>query len=95
MFKTTLLLLLPLALLAQRPWQEMTQPSIREVAANFPTPPREYGAIHWAIWGGELTQARIVQEFDQLVANGIYVVNLRSEERRVGKECRSRWSPYH
>ena len=23
------------------------------------------------------------------------VVSLRSEERRVGKECRSRWSPYH
>src|SRR3989441_5123634 len=23
------------------------------------------------------------------------VRNLRSEERRVGKECRSRWSPYH
>ena len=22
-------------------------------------------------------------------------VQLRSEERRVGKECRSRWSPYH
>ena len=22
-------------------------------------------------------------------------VRLRSEERRVGKECRSRWSPYH
>src|SRR2546423_11118587 len=21
--------------------------------------------------------------------------SLRSEERRVGKECRSRWSPYH
>ena len=21
--------------------------------------------------------------------------NRRSEERRVGKECRSRWSPYH
>ena len=23
------------------------------------------------------------------------VAVLRSEERRVGKECRSRWSPYH
>ena len=23
------------------------------------------------------------------------VVTVRSEERRVGKECRSRWSPYH
>ena len=24
-----------------------------------------------------------------------YSKNARSEERRVGKECRSRWSPYH
>ena len=23
------------------------------------------------------------------------VITVRSEERRVGKECRSRWSPYH
>ena len=23
------------------------------------------------------------------------LVSSRSEERRVGKECRSRWSPYH
>ena len=23
------------------------------------------------------------------------VEGVRSEERRVGKECRSRWSPYH
>ena len=24
-----------------------------------------------------------------------YCNSYRSEERRVGKECRSRWSPYH
>ena len=24
-----------------------------------------------------------------------YIIIFRSEERRVGKECRSRWSPYH
>jgi len=23
------------------------------------------------------------------------IAHARSEERRVGKECRSRWSPYH
>ena len=23
------------------------------------------------------------------------ILDARSEERRVGKECRSRWSPYH
>ena len=31
--------------------------------------------------------------FDQKVEGD--VVLRRSEERRVGKECRSRWSPYH
>ena len=25
----------------------------------------------------------------------VQVLGIRSEERRVGKECRSRWSPYH
>src|SRR5258708_34382259 len=29
------------------------------------------------------------------VANEFAAQSLRSEERRVGKECRSRWSPYH
>ena len=32
-----------------------------------------------------------------MVYGGISITSLsmRSEERRVGKECRSRWSPYH
>src|SRR3989475_12084435 len=29
------------------------------------------------------------------VPSTIHCDHLRSEERRVGKECRSRWSPYH
>ena len=31
------------------------------------------------------------------VLDTVYIENatIRSEERRVGKECRSRWSPYH
>ena len=29
------------------------------------------------------------------VASGDRISYSRSEERRVGKECRSRWSPYH
>ena len=38
--------------------------------------------------------------FGQLAAMSITELRkvaklLRSEERRVGKECRSRWSPYH
>ena len=32
-------------------------------------------------------------EVDGLFASNCFII--RSEERRVGKECRSRWSPYH
>ena len=35
-----------------------------------------------------------VPGFDPYV-NPTLTIGLRSEERRVGKECRSRWSPYH
>ena len=69
-------LLLPLPLAAQQPWQKITVPSSGEVAAHFRTPPREYGAIHWALWGGELTREKIVRDWDALVASGIFVVNL-------------------
>ena len=37
-------------------------------------------------------------DFDTLTSSAksnISRISLRSEERRVGKECRSRWSPYH
>src|SRR5256885_15394026 len=38
--------------------------------------------------------ARVVL-FVDLVTLEWFVQKPRSEERRVGKECRSRWSPYH
>ena len=43
---------------------------------------------------------RVVFQFDDLSLSGVDEIlllscQLRSEERRVGKECRSRWSPYH
>ena len=31
----------------------------------------------------------------EIITRGAYASSSRSEERRVGKECRSRWSPYH
>src|SRR3989441_5463945 len=37
-----------------------------------------------------------VDETDEAVWRRVIDIDLtRSEERRVGKECRSRWSPYH
>ena len=39
--------------------------------------------------------AEIVAQSEDIKANTVVGVAARSEERRVGKECRSRWSPYH
>ena len=36
-----------------------------------------------------------VLETDRMAELVDDINQLRSEERRVGKECRSRWSPYH
>ena len=35
----------------------------------------------------------VVASVADLLADAVN--DIRSEERRVGKECRSRWSPYH
>ena len=42
--------------------------------------------------------AEIVENIKTIIIDLIYqdgLEEMRSEERRVGKECRSRWSPYH
>ena len=86
------LFLLPLlapAALAQRPWQEITAPSVAEAAANFKAPPREYGAIQpFASWNGadpQEVRARIVRDFDRLSANGVFIVNLSPGRRAPGE----------
>ena len=44
----------------------------------------------------KMSQAAFFKAMERLVTDGILLrAAKRSEERRVGKECRSRWSPYH
>ena len=44
---------------------------------------------------GSLTHKFNIAGHEGYLTVGLYEDGLRSEERRVGKECRSRWSPYH
>ncbi len=37
----------------------------------------------------------VSKSLESIVNNYYGIAVSRSEERRVGKECRSRWSPYH
>ena len=38
---------------------------------------------------------RLIFKSGMTAKNYKFEQEIRSEERRVGKECRSRWSPYH
>src|SRR3712207_7402012 len=56
----------------------------------------EFGRLGLALEGVEQLEGAVeVVLDDRLAAAGDEHEPLRSEERRVGKECRSRWSPYH
>ena len=47
-------------------------------------------------FGGVIENVMTREEFPLEKAREILKdETIRSEERRVGKECRSRWSPYH
>jgi hypothetical protein len=71
------LLLMPSMVEAQSSWRQVTFPTVREAAASFAKPPSEYGAIHWAIWGGQQTKERITADIEQIHANGgsVYMLN--------------------
>src|SRR3712207_9459918 len=50
------------------------------------------------VWQNTATRQPLVGPSDFKVIGRYYAYEsciIRSEERRVGKECRSRWSPYH
>src|SRR5256885_12549347 len=61
--------------------------------------PEAYGGLGLSC----LSQGLLVEEISygcvavnlSIGGNGLGIMPLRSEERRVGKEGRSRWSPYH
>ena len=71
-----------------------------------PLPPLEVIALNRLAFGprpadlaafralGATDDARLQAYMDQQL-NPASIDDSRSEERRVGKECRSRWSPYH
>ncbi len=75
--RCALFAILPLLANAAEPWREITVPTVREAAAAFAQPPKEYSAIHWAIWGGQQNRERIAADIARIAANGggVYMIN--------------------
>src|SRR5260221_3776089 len=67
-------------------WMKALSASIRPAARSEPSKGISSRAA--------LAAGRVSLAFISVYLAGV-VGPVRSEERRVGKECRSRWSPYH
>ncbi len=74
---------------AQRPWQEVTVPTVGQAAANFKSPPHEYGAISpFTGWDGPdpvALKQRITADLDRMSANGMFLFNLASGKKSPGE----------
>ena len=65
-------------------WKDLTD-NVNSMASNLTAQVRNISEVTIAVANGDLSRKITVD------VRG----DVRSEERRVGKECRSRWSPYH
>ena len=63
-------------------WIKVLNPSTEEVISLMPD-----GTVEDA--------KRAIDAAEKAQGQWEMTPSIRSEERRVGKECRSRWSPYH
>ena len=67
-------------------WMETTRTGIAKVGFLYSA--NTIGAVIGTVLAGFY----LLRFYDVMIATSVAV---RAEERRVGKECRSRWSPYH
>ena len=82
----------PIPLFAETPG-EIAYPIVRDVDTNMYE--RQNGSDMEV---GSYAHRAILMDADEIPSieeSALSPTELRSEERRVGKECRSRWSPYH
>ena len=69
---------------------EALHPDLSALKGKMPLLAVCYGAQYLAHFGGGKVAPSNIREYGRA-----HLTTTRSEERRVGKECRSRWSPYH
>src|SRR3712207_9591703 len=72
-------------------------PNSFRFASSYYLSKKQYAAIaDSAFMIKLLKERRLEYSICAIFFNSSFTVSIRrSEERRVGKECRSRWSPYH
>src|SRR2546427_8544605 len=82
--------------------RDLTVTGVQTCALPISAELKKYGKATDVVWTQEEPQNQgawyqIRHHLQFCLADGqnLHYAGRRSEERRVGKECRSRWSPYH
>ena len=80
---------------------------MNDISKEMRIAPCAYAGLDMAIWDWKAKEAKLplykylgikkpfIPTSVTIGINPLSILLQRSEERRVGKECRSRWSPYH
>jgi hypothetical protein len=76
---------------AQGSWQIMSDPESGSLAANFKSPPPEYGMILWWGWDGPMTDTVIKRELDRIKAMGFRGVMIEAGYGMTAKYLSTEW----
>ncbi len=71
--------------------------TVAEIAGKYQIHPNQVQQWKKKLMEGasEIFQSKAERKENKPYTEDDLMKKIRSEERRVGKECRSRWSPYH
>ncbi|MCX6322521.1 MAG: glycosyl hydrolase [Bacteroidia bacterium] len=80
-----------ISLNAQQPWQQLSDLSVKEIAANFKSSPAEYGMILWWGWEGPMTDTVIKRDLDRIKAMGFRGVMVEAGYGMTAKYLSPEW----
>ena len=76
---------------AQGAWQIISDPESGSLAANFKSPPPEYGMILWWGWDGPMTDTVIKRDLDRIKAMGFRGVMIEAGYGMTAKYLSTEW----
>src|SRR4030042_332622 len=83
--------LLNVAVASERPWQELSDPRVAEVASNFKTPPAEYSMTFYWGWDGPVTEEVIARDLKEYSSKNVRAVTIEAGYRMNTKYLSPEW----
>ncbi len=76
---------------ADRPWQQISDPTVEQVLAGFKEPPPEYSITFYWGWDGPVTEEVISRDLDNYKANNVRCVTIEAGYNMTAKYLSEDW----